>query len=69
MALTVFIRFLILRDFAYVDNLQSFSSLLHANIILGLLAALGITLVANYQSITITPLHYVGAYILFGLGK
>ncbi|OWA53046.1 hypothetical protein BV898_17482, partial [Hypsibius exemplaris] len=33
-----------------------------------LLVALGISLVANYQSVSVASIHYTGAFILFGLG-
>ncbi|OWA51351.1 hypothetical protein BV898_15837, partial [Hypsibius exemplaris] len=68
MVLTVYFRYLLLRDFAFVDKLPKFNTLLRTNLILGLLVAFGISLVANYQSVSVASIHYTGAFILFGLG-
>ncbi|XP_055346793.1 DNA damage-regulated autophagy modulator protein 2-like [Paramacrobiotus metropolitanus] len=67
-ALTFYFRYLLLRDFGDRSGLRRYDQYITANLVLGMLGALGISFVGNYQSIFITPLHMLGACLVLGLG-
>ncbi|XP_055330350.1 DNA damage-regulated autophagy modulator protein 2-like [Paramacrobiotus metropolitanus] len=67
-ALTVYLRYIELRDFVHVDNFPRFGCLSRLSVTLGLISSFGVSLVANFQEVNQIELHIVGANMVFGLG-
>jgi DNA damage-regulated autophagy modulator protein 2 len=66
--ITVYLRHLELRDHVVADIFPRFKRLSRISLILGWTAALGVSLVANFQEVNQIELHIVGAFMVFGLG-
>ncbi|OQV16305.1 putative DNA damage-regulated autophagy modulator protein 1 [Hypsibius exemplaris] len=67
-AVTVYFRYLELRDHVLADLFPRFRWLSRTSLTLGMISAFGVSLVANFQEVNQIELHIVGALMIFGLG-
>ena len=57
----VFLRYILLRDYAYHENFKYLKQVAFINLTLGGIEAFGISLVASYPTVETASLHTVGA--------